>query len=117
MRKNDLILIVSVVFIALSAFFVLNINSKVGETVIVSVDGKEYGTYDLTVDNVIDIDGTNTLVIKDNKAYMSDATCPDKLCVKQKAISKDNESIICLPNKIIVTVESSNQSDIDAIVN
>ena len=117
MRKNDLILIVSVVFIALSVFFVLNINSKVGETVIVSVDGKEYGTYDLTVDNVIDIDGTNILVIKDNKAYMSDATCPDKLCVKQKDISKDKESIICLPNKIIVTVESSNHSDVDAIAN
>ena len=47
--------------------------------------------------------------------HMEEATCPDKLCIKQKTISKDNESIICLPNKVAVTVTSKSESDIDVI--
>ena len=48
---------------------------------------------------------------------MIDANCPDKLCVKQKSISKNNENIICLPNKVIVEVESEENSEYDAVVN
>lgn len=46
---------------------------------------------------------------------MTSADCPDHLCVKQKAISKGGESIICLPNKVVVTVKSDMKSDIDSI--
>ena len=47
---------------------------------------------------------TNLLVIKDGKADVTEADCPDKLCVHQKAISKTNETIVCLPNKVVVQV-------------
>lgn len=62
-----------------------------------------------------DGDVTNTLVIKGGVADMTSADCPDHLCVKQKAISKEGESIICLPNKVVVTVKSDMKSDIDSI--
>ena len=48
---------------------------------------------------------------------MTSADCPDHLCVKQKAISKEGESIICLPNKVIVEVDSAVNSEIDAVTN
>lgn len=54
-----------------------------------------------------DGDVTNTLVIKGGVADMTSADCPDHLCVKQKAISKEGESIICLPNKVVVTVKAT----------
>ena len=118
MKKNDFILIISVIFISLSVFLFLRITKEEGSgQVIISVHGEEYGRYNIDEDNEININNSNTLVIKDNKVYMKDATCPDKLCVKQKQISRDGESIICLPNKIIVTVESNSKSDIDAVVN
>ena len=60
---------------------------------------------------------TNILLIKDNCANMIEANCPDKLCVNQKAISKEKETIVCLPNKVVVTVESDDESDFDAIAN
>ena len=62
-----------------------------------------------------DGDVTNTLVIKGGVADMTSADCPDHLCVKKKAISKEGESIICLPNKVVVTVKSNMKSDIDSI--
>ena len=46
------------------------------------------------------------------------ANCPDKLCVRQLSISKNNETIVCLPNKIVVTVEENkidSETETDAI--
>ena len=87
----------------------------------VTVDGAIYGTYPLDVDKEIPIqkDGktTNLLVIKDGKADVTEADCPDKLCVHQRAISKYHESIICLPNKVVVEVTDGDNGDYDAIVN
>ena len=46
---------------------------------------------------------------------MVEADCPDKLCVHQKAISKNNETIICLPNKVVVQVTSGEESEFDSV--
>ena len=78
-----------------------------------------YGTYPLDVDKEIPIqkDGktTNLLVIRDGKADVTEADCPDKLCVHQKAISKTNETIVCLPNKVVVQVIGAGESELDSI--
>ena len=47
---------------------------------------------------------------------MLDASCPDQLCVDQNEISFDKESIICLPNKVVLTVISDTESDVDGII-
>ena len=101
------------------AFFLHNLlGAKGANCVVVKVDGKIEGTYSLGEDQEISINGgTNTLVIKNNRAKMKEADCPDQLCVNQKAISKNNESIICLPNKVVVEVESSENSEFDAVSN
>ena len=49
---------------------------------------------------------TNTLEIRDGCADMTDADCPDKICVNQKAVSRPGETIVCLPNKVVVEVEA-----------
>ena len=50
------------------------------------------------------LDTGNMLVIKDGHASIKNADCPDGLCIKQGSISKSNESIICLPNKLVVRI-------------
>ena len=88
------------------------------DTVTVKVDGKVTGTYPLAKDQKIRINGgTNILTIKNGKAKMTDADCPDQLCVHQKAASKNHESIICLPNKVVVEVDGSEESEFDAVAN
>ena len=74
-------------------------------------------TYTSSGGSLVSGSGTNTLVIKNNRSKMKEADCPDQLCVNQKAISKNNESIICLPNKVVVEVESSENSEFDAVSN
>ncbi len=78
--------------------------------------GEIEGVYSLAKDQSIEINGgTNVLKIRNGSADMTEADCPDKLCVNQKAISKNGESIICLPNKVVVTIESSEDSVFDAV--
>lgn len=48
--------------------------------------------------------GTNTVIIENGRAYVTDADCPDKICEQMGQISKPGETIICLPHKLIVEV-------------
>ena len=52
---------------------------------------------------------------KDGTADITEADCPDKLCVHQRAISKTKETIVCLPNKVVVEVTGSEESELDSV--
>jgi len=119
-RKNDFILIVVIFVVLLMVAAVFYNNMDFGSTVTVTVDGEIFGEYSLNSNQEIEItnsDGevTNILLISDGTAKMTEATCPDLICVNTEAISKKGETIVCLPNKVVVTVESNEESDIDAV--
>ena len=106
--RNDIILIAAVILIAAIALTFLIIANMGGMTAVVYVDGELFGKYSLAVDRQIDIpssNGTNVLIIKDGKANMVYATCPDLVCVDHAPISETMEQIICLPNKVAVEIE------------
>lgn len=121
MKKADLIIIVSVVaIVGVLSFFLYFVNSNSGNTVTVEKDGKIIETLSLDKDceKKYDFDGeTNTLVIKDGKATVTEANCPDEICANHKPINRSGESIICLPHKLVITVTNDKSSDneIDAV--
>lgn len=119
LEKRDKLLIVIVVCVAFCAFLAHQIIGGDGAgKVTVKVNGELKGTYSLAEDQTIEINGgTNILQIKNGKADMTEADCPDQLCVNQRAISRQGESIICLPHKVVVEVESSESSELDAVTN
>ncbi len=118
--KRDVIFL-SVLAAALAAFaiFYLMRGSVQGDRVEILIDGDVYGSYSLGEDREIpiEIDGEvcNVLKIEGGSADMVEANCPDKLCVHQRAISKDKETIVCLPHKIVVEVISDTESGFDSI--
>ena len=105
--RNDFILIAVIVLVAIISFLIFKLTQKSGMGITVNIDGKTVAEYaldkDLKKDIVTDY-GKNVLVIKNGKAYILEADCPDKICVGHKAISKTGESIVCLPHKLVVTV-------------
>ena len=80
-----------------------------GNTKYITVDGKEFGTYSLSQDQVIHIGDTNVCEIKNGKVTMIEATCPDHYCMKQKAVDEHGGSIICLPNKVVIEGENTTE--------
>lgn len=119
MKKNDWILVLIVVCVAGGAYLSHQLlrNTGAGE-VIVKVNGEITGTYSLNEDQEVEINqGSNLLEIKNGRADMVEADCPDQLCVHQRAISANNENIICLPNRVIVEIRSRTESQIDTVTN
>ncbi len=119
MKKKDWILIFVVLCVAACAYLAHYFLRDTGKgEVIVEVNGKLTGTYSLNEDQEITINqGSNLLEIKNGKANMIEADCPDQLCVHQRAVSASNENIICLPNKVVVEIRSKGESQIDAVTN
>ena len=117
LQKRDWVLIAVIICVtALGLFLHEYIGGKGAGCATVKVKGEIEGVYSLAKDQSIEINGgTNVLKIRNGSADMTEADCPDKLCVNQKAISKNGESIICLPNKVVVTIESSEDSVFDAV--
>ena len=106
MKKVDLIIVISLLLSSLSLLFVINKTKEEGDVVVVRVNGIVTNEYSLEIDGIYSLNnGSNTLVIKDGKAYLSDAKCPDKTCVKWGKIHLTGETITCLPNKLTITVE------------
>ena len=111
MKKRDIILIASILIVAIALFLVVEMTKKEGAGVTVKVDGVDIAEYSLSKNGTYSLNGgTNILVIEDGKAYLSDANCPDKLCVHQGKISMTGETITCLPNKLTVTVFGTEES-------
>lgn len=117
MKKRDYILIGCIVLLAVVSGCFFWLTGKDAQQAVVTVDGEVYGTYPLTEDQQIMIKGGNCLEIQDGHAKMEWADCPDQLCVHQKAISRTGESIICLPNQVVVSVSGEAESELDGIVN
>ena len=119
MKKNDfyliggIIMVISIVFLFMQAF------KKEGSKVLITIDGSEYKTFNIDEDTsykILHDDGEwNTLEIKDGYVRMLEASCPDKLCVKHKGIHYDNESITCLPNRVVIRVIGGEENELDAI--
>lgn len=124
MKKKDLILICSVLVLAAAFWLVPRAvgffgNSK-EQKLRITVSGEEYGTYSLEEDQVIKVGDTNVCEIKDKKVSMISAECPDQLCIHQRTIQLQGETIVCLPNKVVLEIMGTKQTDqeaLDGVVN
>ena len=111
-KRNDRILIAAFLVIAIlisAVYFVRQAMApRTGLRVLVEQAGNEIGTYsldkDLTLTITNDAGGTNTLHIEKGQAWVTDASCPDKICEHTGKISLEGSAIVCLPNRLVVYV-------------
>lgn len=117
MKKFDLILAALVVLSACTILAFQYKGRNSGEQYIeITVDGDLYGTFSLDEDRTIRINETNRLIIRNGSAEMEWADCPDQICVDHSPVKYNGESIICLPNKVVVSVVSPEENKLDGIV-
>lgn len=108
-HKKDLILVIVILAISAVGFFInYTIHKQPAAIVEVSVDGRVTATYPLDEDLDIILQGagsgTNHLIIENSTARISEATCPDKVCIHQGIIDENGQMLVCLPNRLIVTI-------------
>lgn len=140
-RKADIILFIVLVVTGLAASAALSmsrIDAGVGAKVIIESGGKVFASYSLFEDKDIIVpapgsksgfssaedgsddectqyDNYNEVVIKDGSVYVSDASCKNQVCVKHGPITRSGETIVCLPNRLVVRIENSDGGGYDAV--
>lgn len=120
-RRNDVIFITALLLVAMLAGLSLWLLRGEGNTVEVTVDKSLFGIYSLSEDRTVEIrtgengEELNLLIIKDGKAYVESATCPDGICAGHKPISRKGESIVCLPHKVVITVITQSDDGPDIV--
>ena len=115
-KRNDIFLFVCIIAFSLISLAIYKIYfNKSGKFVNVKVDGKVTASYPIDVDKTITIKGVNggknILKISDGKAQITEANCPDKICVKNHSIQYEGESIVCLPHKVVVFIDNSSYTE------
>lgn len=120
MKKADIILLSTVLLVGIVGIIIYFATGKDAEYISINVDGKLFGMYSLSDTREIHIDspdgGENLLKIENGQAWMVSSNCPNQDCVFHKEISRSNESIICLPHKVVITVlKQQTEGEKDAV--
>ena len=117
-RKNDLFIIAGVLLFGLAALAAVRFaGSAPPARVEVRVNGELTAVYPLTQDRdfiVTGFDGGEVRgIISDGTVDVTGADCPDKICVDHRIISKTGESIVCLPNRVVITIAAGDDTAAD----
>ena len=112
----------ALVLLTAAVFFFLFLPHSTPESarVVRIQSGEKVECYDLDTDREISVEGeggfTLTLSVSSGTVRVVQASCRDHLCVKTGAISKEGRSIICLPARVIITIEGGDGSDEDVFL-
>lgn len=118
MKKGDYVVFALIILLS-SGIFLMSRNTVVEaaeKQVVISVDGKVEGRYTLsenenksyTIDNKF---GKNTFTITNDGVHMTESSCKDKICMHMGHITEIGDSIICLPNRLIISLESADKNN------
>lgn len=110
-KKADIILFAVLLLLGAAVSIFPLFTNTAGDEVRVEVGGELYGIYDLNEDQEIDVkqnSHTNKIIIKDGTVSMSFSDCPNQDCVEHRSIKETNEQIVCLPNRVSVSIEGGN---------
>ena len=140
-RKADIILFIVLVALGLAASAALSLSradAGDGAKVIIESGGDFYATYSLYEDRTLTVpapkqnsmdapapdpdapasaqyDYYNVVEIKDGKVSVTEASCKNQVCVRHGAISRSGESIVCLPNRLVVRIENGEGGGYDSV--
>ena len=128
-RKADIILFVVLVVIGLAASAALAMSrTEAGKNakVIIESNGSTYAEYSLYSDETItvpapkqtsteDPDHYNVVKISGGEVSVTEASCKNQVCVKHGSISHTGETIVCLPNRLVVRIVDPEGGGYDAV--
>jgi len=138
-RKADIILFIVLVLTGLAASAALSFShTGAGKDakVVIESEGDLYARYPLSEDRTVVVpapgqsrsgsadaaagddaaaaeqyDRCNVVEISGGAVSVTEASCKNQVCVKHGAINRTGESIVCLPNRLVVRIESGGSGE------
>ena len=117
-RKADIALFIALVLLGGALAVPAMFFDASGDTVKIAVAGKLFGSYPLDEDRKIEVKkggNVNLVIIKDGYVKMESASCKNQICVHTGKIKRAGQSIVCLPNRVSVTIEGESDEGFDTV--
>lgn len=119
LNRKELTIIVILLIISISGYLLSRINNQ-GSQVQIEIAQKLYGNYDLSKEQEIKIidekgDLILTCVIKNNSIKVATSNCPDKICIDDGSIGLTGQTIVCLPNQVVIRI-IGDDNNIDGVL-
>lgn len=102
-KRTDRIIIAVIAVMVLCSCIIYFLPRHKGKTVQIKQNNELVYSYPLNENRTVELDN-NVIEIKNGKVFMKSAECRDRICVKTGEISNTGQSIICLPNRVSITV-------------
>lgn len=109
-KKMWIIILAALFVICAGAFFALRLLAPEGTTARISVDGELIDEVDLSrVTEAYDIEidteyGHNTVHVEPGAISVTEADCPDGICMRQGKLSSAGVPIVCLPHRLVIEI-------------
>lgn len=114
--RVDVIVIAALLLLSLLLLLVMTFTRQEGAYAEVTLDGQAVAKYPLSVNGTYPLNnGTNVLVIENGVAYMSYSNCPDHVCENTGRIRYVGQTIVCLPNRLTVTIVGTSDQSVDFV--
>lgn len=117
------LLVVGIVFAAAAAASIAIFRTRLGDsTALIYQDGACVRTIDLSqVDEpwsfTVEWDGGyNVVEVERGRIRVSQADCPDQVCVHQGWISNSVVPVACLPHRLVIRLVSGSDPGVDGVV-
>ncbi len=112
LKKTSTWIIIFSILAALGAasFFFLKNAGHAGTVAEIYIDGELYDSIDLSAvaapyTFTIETErGENTVEVKNGSIAVTEADCPDQICVHQGFIHDDAIPIVCMPHRLVIQI-------------
>lgn len=106
-RRNDIILIASILLISLILFFIFVFNKDKGKVAYIYHNDEVIMKLDLNNDQEVKVTGDVSdmiIIVNNGKIHVEYSGCSNQICVNEGEKELSNEVITCLPNHIIIKI-------------
>jgi hypothetical protein len=116
--KADLILVITITVCSLAVFVASRLFTSAGSAVEIRSGDDLIITHPLEEDKIVEINGplgTAIIEISNKHVRVVSAPCNDKICMHMGSIGRLGGVLVCIPNRVWVTVVNNKNDSVDAM--
>lgn len=122
---DKLVLGLLLIVFAASGLYITWLNNTRGDQLIATVQSDGTVVREIDLSSVVEPyqfqvedgrGGYNIVAVERGRIRVSEADCPEQVDVRQGWISQPHQTIVCLPNRLVIRLNAKGPSDIDFIV-
>lgn len=111
-RKRNLILIGALAALALLLLGITPAGRGAeGRSFTVLLGGEEIGRYPLDQNAEIPIEDLCVIAVEDGAVFVRSSVCPQGICARHAPIRSAGETIVCLPNRLVIRIDGEAATD------